>query len=231
MRTLAIIPARGGSKGLPRKNVRPIAGKPLIAWSIEQALQAQPRMTVLVSTDDEEIRAIALEYGAECPFLRPQEFATDAAPTEPVLEHALDWYARNGLIFDALMLLQPTSPVRLPGTIDAALAQFQNEGADSLLGVVENHHFFWSDVTAPKALYDFRNRPRRQDLTPDQRWYRETGSIYATRTDAFRRSRNRLSGRISMFLMQEEEGWEIDSSTDFAAVEALLSRVGHDHRS
>lgn len=230
MPTLAVIPARGGSKGIPGKNLKPIADKPLIAWSIEAARQARTPMTVLVSTDDPDIRSVAEQYGAECPFLRPAELATDTAATEPVLAHALDWYAERGDKFDTLVLLQPTSPVRLPGTLDAAMRQFAEKQADSLLGVVENHHFFWSDPAAPRALYDYRNRPRRQDLTAAQRWYRETGSIYVTRTAAFRESKNRLSGRIAMFLMAEEEGWEIDSLTDFAAVEAILKRVSHDHR-
>jgi len=159
------------------------------------------------------------------PFLRPAELATDAAPTEPVLLHALDHYAAQGRAFETIALLQPTSPLRLPGTIDAAFARFAESGADSLLGVVPNHHFFWRPGPPVTASYDFVNRPRRQDIPPAERDYRETGSIYISSVDAFRRSRNRLSGSIVLFMMDELEGWEIDSETDFAIMEALFSRM------
>lgn len=228
MRCLAIIPARGGSKGVPGKNIRPIAGLPLIAWTIRQALECAASLQVTVSTDDEAIAAVARDHGADVPFLRPAHLAEDTTPTEPVMLHALDWHEARGDRFDAVMLLQPTSPLRLPGTIDAAIRAFEDARADSLLGVCENHHFFWQNRSAPTALYDFRNRPRRQDIPADQRWYRENGSIYITSADQFRKGRNRLCGRIAMHVMHEVEGWEIDSLTDFAIVEALMKASLHD---
>jgi CMP-N,N'-diacetyllegionaminic acid synthase len=220
--TLAIIPARGGSKGVPGKNIRPIAGLPLIAWSIRQAKDVAAIRHVVVSTDSEEIAAVAREHGAEVPFLRPAHLAEDTTATEPVMRHALDWYTQNGADVSTVILLQPTSPLRLPGSLAGALAQFESEAADSLLGVCENHHFFWRNPAAPDALYDFRNRPRRQDIAADARWYRENGSIYVTGAEAFRASNNRLCGRIAMHTMKEEEGWEIDSLADFLVVEALM---------
>lgn len=222
MSALAVIPARGGSKGLPGKNILPIAGLPLIAWSIRQALEVPAIGRVVVSTDSDEIAAVARAHGAEVPFRRPAELAGDAAPTEPVLRHALDWYVGNGFAATSVVLLQPTSPLRLPGTLAAALARFEREAADSLLGVCENHHFFWRDRAAPKALYDHQNRPRRQDIADADRWYRENGSIYVTAAEAFRTAGNRLCGRIAMHVMREEEGFEIDSRADFVVVEALL---------
>lgn len=225
MSSLAIIPARGGSKGVPGKNLRAVAGKPLIAWSILRAREAEAIDTVLVSTDDPEIAEVSRAFGAEVPFVRPANLATDQAPTEPVMLHALDWYAERGKIFDTIVLLQPTSPLRLPGTIDAAFRQFNDQQADSLLGVVENHHFFWRRTEPVEALYDFRNRPRRQDIHPDDRLYRETGSIYISRVDMFRRSANRLSGSIALFVMDEVEGWEIDSEADFSVLDALFARI------
>lgn len=222
---LAIIPARGGSKGVPGKNIRPIGGKPLIGWSIEQARAAGAVGRVLVSTDSEEIAAVARRHGAEVPFLRPADLAADTTPTEPVLLHALDWYAARGYEPDAVILLQPTSPVRRAGSLAAAIARFEAEGADSLLSVCENHHFFWTDPASPRALYDFRNRPRRQDIAPSQRWYRENGSIYITRTSILRSERNRLGGRIAMFTMSEEESWEIDSLADFEIVNTFLGGI------
>ncbi len=224
MKYLAIIPARGGSKGVPGKNIRPIAGKPLIAWSIAQALTSASITRVHVSTDDPAIAAVAREHGADVPFLRPSQLANDAAATEPVMLHSLQWYAAAGQHFDAIILLQPTSPLRHPGTLDSAINAFEATGAESLLGVCENHHFFWRNPADPQALYDYQHRPRRQDIGPEQRWYRENGSIYITRSNALSQHGNRLCPPIHMHLMREEEGWEIDSLADFAVVEALMNQ-------
>jgi N-acylneuraminate cytidylyltransferase len=220
---LAIIPARGGSKGVPGKNIRAIAGKPLIAWSIEQALHSGRIDCVHVSTDDAAIAEIAVRHGADVPLLRPARLAEDTTATEPVMLHSLETYAAAGRHFDAVVLLQPTSPLRHPGTLAAAIDAFEASGAASLLGVCENHHFFWRDPARPTALYDFEHRPRRQDIRPEDRWYRENGSIYITRSEEFRRHANRLCAPIQMHVMREEEGWEIDSLADFAVVEALMN--------
>lgn len=225
MKILSIIPARGGSKGLPRKNLRLIAGKPLVAWSIEQSLACAGITRTFVSTDDEEIAGVARTFGADVPCLRPSELADDTSPTEPVMTHALEEYARLGETFDGVMLLQPTSPLRLPGTLDAAVRHFESSAANSLLGVCENHHFFWRSLDRPQALYDYRRRPRRQDIESVDRWYRENGSIYITRVAAFQAHTNRLVEPIVMHPMCEEEGWEIDSLVDFAVVETLMRQV------
>lgn len=223
-KTLAIIPARGGSKGLPGKNIRLLNGRPLITWSINQALAAGLDR-VVVSTDDDAIATIASDAGADVPFVRPAHLATDAAATEPVMLHALDWYAGRGEVFDAILLLQPTSPIRLAESIPGAIAQLAQGKADSILGVCENHHFFWRDGSNPEALYDFCHRPRRQDILPEDRLYRENGSLYLTRVPAFREFQNRLCGRVELFQMKEEEGLEIDSAVDFAMVEAVMKAI------
>ncbi len=222
MSYLSIIPARGGSVGLPRKNILPVGGKPLIAWSILQSLAVKSIKHVVVSTDSPEIAAIAKEYGAETPFVRPPELASNEAATEPVMLHALDYYESVGFTPDAVILLQPTSPLRFPGSLESAIKHFEQSGADSLLSVCENHHFFWRNPANPEALYDYKNRPRRQDIRPENRTYRENGSIYITKTSLFRSAKNRLCGKIAMFCMDEREGWEIDSPSDLIVASSLI---------
>jgi N-acylneuraminate cytidylyltransferase len=210
---------------LPNKNVRPINGHPLIAWSIRQALEVDSISTVLVSTDSAEIAALATDYGAQAPFIRPAELAQDDTPTEPVMAHAINWYESRGVTHDAVVLLQPTSPLRLPGSLRQALEAFESRHCSSLLSVCESHAFFWRKTSPVTASYDYRNRPRRQDIEPSQRWYRETGSIYVTSIEAFKKARHRLAPEIAIFEMREEESYEIDSAMDFAVVEALMASL------
>jgi len=140
------------------------------------------------------------------------------------MEHALRHMEAACGRYDAVMLLQLTSPLRKPETIDCALTEFEKSGADSMLGVVESHAFFWAAGERPTASYDWRQRPRRQDIADADRRFRETGSLYITRRDIFVESGNRLAGQIRLFPMDECEGWEIDTLADFAVVEALMKQ-------
>ncbi len=225
MSIVAIIPARGGSKGVPGKNIRQINGKPLIVWSIKQALACKKIDRVLVSTDSLEIAQIAINAGAEVPELRPSHLAEDATSTERVLIHAVEAWC-EGNFPNTVMLLQPTSPLRLPNSIGAAIALYESGAADSLLSVCESHAFFWKNNSHPQALYDYHNRPRRQDIKPTDRLYRENGSIYLTKTNALLRNKNRLGDMLVMFVMEECESWEIDTEVDFFIVEELMRSVG-----
>ena len=222
MTILCVIPARGGSKGIRRKNVRSIAGKPLLVWTIEQALNARTDLDVLVSTDDAEIADVARRAGADVPFLRPAALALDETPTEPVIRHAIAARARQGRRPDAVMLLQATSPVRFPGTLDRAVEQFEAGGIDSLVGVVPQPPFLWLSGDVPFAAYDPAHRPRRQDLDEASYAYRETGSLYLTRTEIYEQGGHRLGGKVGLFVMDEPEGIDVDTELDLLIAEQQL---------
>lgn len=227
MNILCVIPVRGGSKGVPRKNIRDVAGRPLVAWTIEQALRARPALDVMVSTDDPEIADVARRAGADVPFLRPAELAQDDTQTEPVVLHAIAHRNDAGRRPDAVMLLQATSPIRLGGTLDRAVAQFTRSGVDSLVGVVAQTPFLWrrSEGAVAAPSYDVTARPRRQDLAPADFFYRETGSLYLTRTEVYERDRNRIGGRVGLFVMDDLEGTDIDTELDLAIAAHLLAEL------
>ncbi|MBW8172864.1 acylneuraminate cytidylyltransferase family protein [Ornithinimicrobium sp. Arc0846-15] len=225
MRILCLIPARGGSKGIPGKNLRLVAEKPLIAWTIEQALEADVEMDVVVSTDDEAIAQVAHFAGAQVPFIRPPELAHDATATEPVVEHAISFQTERGQRPDAVLLLQATSPVRLRGTLERAIAEFAANNFDSMVGVVPQAPFIWEAGDIPYAHYDVARRPRRQDLTSMTMRYRETGSLYVTSVDIYEEHHNRLGGRIGLFMMDEAEGIDIDTFHDLAVAEDRLQQL------
>lgn len=218
---VAIIPARGGSKGIPRKNVRLLAGKPLLAYTVEQARAAAAVTRVVVSTDDAEIAAVARRYGAEV-IDRPAAISGDTATSESALLHALDALGAQGVQPELVVFLQCTSPFRAPGDIDAAVATLRARGADSLLSVVPSHAFLWSerDGRAAPLNYDYRSRPRRQDRAPE---YRENGSIYVFKPWVLRELGNRLGGAIALYIMDEAQGLDIDGPFDWQWAEWWLT--------
>lgn len=232
MRMLCVIPVRGGSKGIPGKNRRLVAGKPLLVWTIEQALAAQPNMDVLVSTDDEPLADIARSAGAEVPWLRPAHLAEDTTATEPVVEHAIASYTAEGRRPDAVMLLQVTSPVRLEGTLDRAIEQFVASGVDSMVGAVPQTPFLWQygadEHDQPRAHFTIGARPRRQELDRTQMFYRETGSLYVTKTEIYEREHNRLGGKIGIFEMDDLEGVDIDTELDLSIADHQLTQLHRD---
>lgn len=229
MTTPAIIPARGGSKGIPRKNLRMLGGKPLIAWTIDQ-VRATDGLTPYVSTEDAEIAAVAEAAGAVV-IERPEELAQDTSGSEPVIEHAITWLTERGARPAQVMFLQATSPLRLPDTLGRALREFAETGVDSMVGVVPAEIFMWRAEPRVEAMYPFEARPRRQDIAPDQLRYRETGSLYLTRTEIYERHHNRLGGNIGLFVMDPSEGLDIDTLDDFEQAEYHLSNHGVGARS
>ncbi len=225
MSILTIIPARGGSKGVPGKNVKEIAGKPLLSWSIISAKHDLPmKNRIVVSTDCENIASVAKNYNAEVPFLRPNKYSDDFASTESVMEHCVNWLEENeGYKPQHIILLQPTSPVRRRESISNAFEYYLANNCDSLLSVCEFSHFLWGRKKGGvEPGYDIYNRPRRQDIGEDEKLYLENGSIYISSYDSFIKSRNRLGGKIGMFEMHQAESYEIDTQLDFVVCESIL---------
>ncbi len=223
MSILCLIPARGGSQGIARKNLADVAGRPLLAWTVEQAL-AVPGLDVAVSTEDAEIADVARRYGARV-IERPAELAGHTSATEPVVLHALDATAARTGEPEAVLLLQATSPVRLPGTLARALDEFAASGCDALVGVVPQAPFLWWTGDPPRADYDVAHRRRRQDLAPGELRYRETGSLYLTRVHVYREQRNRIGGRVALFVMDEVEGIDIDGPLDLELASRRLATL------
>lgn len=221
---LAIIPARGGSKGLPGKNIKLLAGKPLIAHTIEAALKSKHLDRVVVSTDDEKIMEISKKFKAEV-IKRPEELARDATPMQPVLEYLVDYLEkRENYKPDIIVLLQPTSPLRNTSHINGAIDKLLEGKYDSLLSACPSHAFIWriNRSTAISINYNFKKRTRRQDKKPE---YRENGAIYITRREVLIKKHNILDGKVGLYIMPEEVSNEIDTKFDFWLCEKIINKI------
>ncbi|MBN2146010.1 MAG: acylneuraminate cytidylyltransferase [Anaerolineales bacterium] len=233
MEILALIPARGGSKSIPRKNIRPLAGYPLLAYSIAAGLQAKTITRTIVSTDDDEIAAIARQYGAETPFQRPAEFAQDNTTDLPVFEHALRWLAKNeGYRPEIVVQLRPTSPIRPPDCVDQAVQLLlDHPKADSVRGVVpagQNPHKMWritpegsmTPLLSVPGIAEPYNAPR-QALPPI---YWQTGHIDAIRTTTIYEQKS-LSGKVILpLLLESRYTIDIDTRNDWQRAEWLITQ-------
>lgn len=227
--TIAIIPARGGSKEVPGKNLKILHNSPLIAHTIRAARRVESIDRVIVSSDDEEILAVSRANGAEA-IQRPEDLATDESPTEPALEHVVKTIEESGEKVETVLLLQCTSPLRNDEDIDHALRLFNDTNADSLLSVCTSHAFFWKrEKDSQRAIptYDYKKRPRRQDMKEDEVLYRENGAIYITRRDVLMNEHNRLGGNIVMFVMEDHFSMEIDSEFDFWLASEIMKGSRH----
>jgi CMP-N,N'-diacetyllegionaminic acid synthase len=225
LRVLAIIPARGGSKGIAGKNLTPLAGKPLLAYSIEHALAVPQVEKVVVSTDDERIASVAGSFGAFV-IPRPAALAGDEATSESALLHALDHLNRQGAADpDFVLFLQATSPLRREGTIHAALNQCWQEGADSLFSASPQQGFVWrlSSKGLESVTYDFNARSRRQEL--DGEYIVENGSFYLFKPWVLRKHGNRLGGVATCYRMGFIESLQIDDPADVATAELLVQAI------
>lgn len=227
---LFIIPARGGSKRLPRKNVLPLAGKPLITWTIEAALRCGIEGEICVSTDDEETAEIAVKAGASVPFIRPAELSSDQAGSAAVVKHAIDFYSHNGKTFINLILLQPTSPLRDAADIRGAFDFFRERNAKNVVSVCPmDHSPLWSNVLPDNlSLKGFIKKEvkgrRSQDLPV---YYRLNGAIYICDIDRFRKTFSLINeDEAFAYIMSAEHSIDIDTLIDVRLAELILdSRV------
>lgn len=225
---LAIVVARGGSKGLPGKNLRRLAGLPLVAHTVLAAKQARILDRVILSTDSVEIAKTGKRYGAEVPFLRPAELATDESPIAPVLAHAVEWVEKDqGKPVDVVVLLQATSPFRRAEHIDAGLRLLFQSGADSVVGLCETHHSpYWMRVldkgrVKPLLPHKKSQGRRRQDLPPV---YQINGALYASRRCVVMEQGEVLGKDVRGLIMDWDDSVDIDSARDLLLAEAILRR-------
>ena len=219
---IAVIPARGGSKGIPRKNLQPLAGKPLLAHTIEAALSARYIGRVVVSTDDAEIAAVSRQYGAEVVW-RPAEISGDTASSESALLHTLEYLQQTeGYEPDLLVFLQCTAPFTLPEDIDGAVQALLDENADSALAVTPFHYFLWRRDKNGDAVginHNKRVRLLRQQREPQ---FLETGAVYVMRTHGFKEVKRRFFGKTALYVIPPERCLEIDEPVDLRIAEVLL---------
>lgn len=232
MSCLAIVTARAGSKGVPRKNLRVLGGRPLVAWSVDAGVASTSIDVVVVSTDSPEIRDAAAAAGAEGPFLRPAELATDDAQQEDAVLHAMDWYEERQGAFDLVCLLEPTSPFRRAVSLERGFALLDERAdAEAVFSVARCEHspLYARPLPADGLMRDWVDDDvrwaNRQEL-PDL--YRPVGAVVVSRWHAFRRERTFLHDRTLALVVDEIEAVEIDTPLDFALAETIADRRLHE---
>jgi N-acylneuraminate cytidylyltransferase len=225
-KTLAVVAARGGSKGIPHKNLLDLCGKPLIAWTVEQARAARGVDVVAVSSDSDQILAAAEAAGA-VGVRRPGDISGDLASSESAWLHALDAIDERMGRFERIVALQATSPIREPGDLEQALDIFDGEHLDSLLSVCEVEDYFnWRiGASGPEPInYDYRNRRMRQQI---EKRYLENGSFYVLIPSLLREQNNRLGGKIGFHVMERHKMFQIDRPEDVKLCAAIMRSYGY----
>lgn len=228
MHILAITLARGGSKSVPRKNIRPILGIPLIAYTIAEAKRSKFITRYIVSTDDEEMRQVAIQYGADAPFLRPAEFSTDTASSVSAMKHAVEWAEKEeGIKYDYVIELMCTNPMKTVEDIDAVIEKLIETKADSVIAVhkLEDHHPIRIKKIVDDKIVDFClpeiPESRRQDLKPDA--YIRSGSIYGLTRDHLMVDGRRFGSENSRpYILAPEKAVNVDTEIDFLIAEKLM---------
>jgi CMP-N-acetylneuraminic acid synthetase len=233
LRVLALVPARGGSKGIPRKNLQLLGGRPLVTHAVTAGLHASLVTRVVCSTDDAEIAEVARAAGADVPFLRPVELAADASEDWPVFGHALDWLEHHeGWAPDLVVNLRPTSPLRTAAHVDAAIRLLLETGADSVKAVClarQHPHKMWLRQ-ADGLLEPFLKTPFRLSRGPDvpraelQDVYWQNGVVDVTRREVIREQGMMIGARVAGLVTAPEESIDIDTPLDLALAELLFAR-------
>jgi len=221
---LALIPARGGSKGLPRKNIRMFSGDPLIGRSIKQAKASKYLDRIVVSTDDREIAGIAERYGAEVPFLRPGELATDSAKAIDVIFHALDCIEKSGDRFDLLVLLQATSPLREAADIDRAIELLYSKEAKAVVSVcAAEHHPYWMMTLSMNGALESGLKPDAQNMNRQElpEYFLVNGAVYAVVPNYLRENNGFMGKETFAYEMPPERSVDIDNELDFKFAEFI----------
>jgi N-acylneuraminate cytidylyltransferase len=220
MKALALITARGGSKRIPRKNIKDFNGKPIIAYSIEAALGSGVFDEVMVSTDDEEIAEISRSYGAQVPFLRSEKTSNDYATTSDVINEVISEYEKRGKKFDIITCIYPTAPFITSEKLKKAVEELESSDADSLIPVVRFSYPPQRAMEIQEGRLVFRQpenlTARSQDLTPH---YHDAGQFYVTRTESFLRTNSLLMGSIIPLELSELEVQDIDNEVDWKLAE------------
>ncbi len=230
MKTLGIIPARGGSKGIPGKNIKPLAGKPLLQYTVQAAREAKCLHRTLLTTDNPEIARLGEQLGLWVPFLRPRDLAQDDTPTLPVLLHVTEWLKQNGETYDAYCLLQPTTPFRSAQDIDAAITLLANSDADAVVSVIptpKQFHAGWQmKLTTDGALTLYDGQPlnriitRRQALAPT---YIRNGALYVMRHATLVEKKSLYGENCLAWVMSAERHVNIDTPADWVLAEQMLA--------
>lgn len=224
-KVLAVIPARGGSKRLPRKNILPLSGKPMIAWTIDAAIKSKLFDEIMVNTDDYEIAQISEKYGAKVPFTRPEELSGDNSSSIDVIIHTLEWYKERGVSFTEVILLQPTSPLRNEIDIKVAYEQFRAKKAASVLSVCEvDHPTSWCNTLGSSlSMHNFIKREqvglRSQDIETE---YRINGAIYIWNVAQLLNNHTAIIEPSYAFIMPRERSIDIDEKIDFEIAQVLM---------
>ncbi|OHW61977.1 CMP-N,N'-diacetyllegionaminic acid synthase [Andreesenia angusta] len=225
---LCIVPARGGSKGIPNKNLKSLLGKPLIAHTIEESLRSVYIDRIIVSTDSEEIGKVSTEYGAEVPFLRPNELAKDDTPGIAPVVHVINWIKENeSIAYDYVCLLQCTSPLRRIEQVDEAIERIVGGGEDTLVSVCESkENPYWMKEIKDGYLEEFivqeNQYTRRQDIP---KTYSLNGAIYIGKTKTILKEGNFLLDKTIAFIMDRASSVDIDDMLDFKFVEMLMEET------
>ena len=215
---IVIIPARGGSKGIIKKNIKNFLGKPLFQHSIDYANESNLVTDIIITTDDIQIKKLCRDQKVTI-ISRPQKISGDTATTESAIEHVI--MSENIKNDSIIVLLQPTSPIRPKNSLDKILKYFFEKKLDSLLTLSPIHPLTWKVNNKPICMYDYLNRPRRQDFKKKDLIYDENGSVYVFKVKTFNKYSNRLGGKIGHYFFEEQYGKQIDTHLDFKILEAI----------